>query len=144
MRCHYLTVLEANCGSSSRSLSLCLLWLQNSFLTDWWNHLNNERSQQLQTYHFQLSLLDHLEKLWCCFQYRHYTWKMDLPLKVVSTMFLPVCFVCLKESTFETLHSSDNQILNFQIFLLLIWANVYSFANTYLIYVACFKSFIFQ
>ena len=31
-----------------------------------WNHLNNGRSLLLQTYHFQVSLLDHLGKLWWC------------------------------------------------------------------------------
>ena len=49
-------------GDSSRPLSLCLLLLQNNYLTDRWNHLNNERSLLLQTYNFQLSLLDRLGK----------------------------------------------------------------------------------
>ena len=67
-------------GNSSRLLSLSLLLLRNSYLTDWWNHLNNRRSVLLQTYHFQLSLLNPVGKLSCCCWYRHYTWKMDLPL----------------------------------------------------------------
>ena len=59
--------------------SHCLLLLRNSYVTDWRNHLNNGRSLLLQTFLFWLALLDHLRKLWCSC-YRHYTWKMDLPL----------------------------------------------------------------
>ena len=60
--------------------TICLLLFQNSYPTDRWNHLINGRSLLLQTYHFWLPLLDHLGKLWWCCWYRHYTWKMDLPL----------------------------------------------------------------
>ena len=67
-------------GNSSRPLLLCLLLLQSSCLTDRWNYLNNGRSLLLQAYHFRLSLLDHLGKLWWCWWYRHYTWEMDLLL----------------------------------------------------------------
>ena len=52
--------------------------LTNGRLLGQWNHLNNRRS--LQTYHFQLSFLDHLRIFSWYSQYRHYTGKMDLPL----------------------------------------------------------------
>ena len=74
--CHYWN----QTGNSSRLLSLCLLLLQNSYLTDLWNHLNNGRRLLLQTFHFRLSLVNHLGKLsWCCWHSYH-TWKIDLPL----------------------------------------------------------------
>ena len=54
--------------------ALTLSAVASKQLPDQWNHL------LLQTYHFRLSLLDCLGRLsWCCW-YRHYTWKMDLPL----------------------------------------------------------------
>ena len=60
--------------------SHCLPLLQNSYLNDWWNHLYNGKSLLLQTYHFKLSIMDYLWKLyWFCW-YRDYPWKMDLPL----------------------------------------------------------------
>ena len=76
----HLIVSTASCGKFFKA-ALTLSMLQNSFLIDQWNHLNCGWSllSNFQTYHFWLSLLYHLEKLWCSW-HRHYIWKMNLPL----------------------------------------------------------------
>ena len=61
------------------------------------------------------------------FDHLHLVYHFTVPSKVASFIFLLVCFVCLKESTFEirknvfyftlkALFVLDNQILTFQIF----------------------------